>query len=112
MLDKFQLAVQTIRKERNILQMLNKSTIFCKLGFQNVLFSGVCLAMCGESKAAAVRSAKKDGEPSVAEHALCNLVKGTALRVLGKLDEDRTCLEFGRLKILFLKTNLACSIVS
>lgn len=32
----------------------------------------------------------------MAEHALCNLVKGTALRVLGKLDEDRTCLEFGR----------------
>lgn len=32
--------VELHRKERNILQMLNKSTIFCKLGFQNVLFSG------------------------------------------------------------------------
>jgi hypothetical protein len=42
------------------------------------------------------------------EHALCNLIKGTALRELGKLDEARPCLEFVRETTCFVENELFC----
>ena len=40
------------------------------------------------------------------ELALCNLIKGTALRELGKLDEAHTCLEFVREETCYVETEL------
>ena len=40
------------------------------------------------------------------ELALCNLIKGTALRELGKLDEAEICLEFVRKETCYVEREL------
>lgn len=60
----------------------------------------------GDEKGSQELSEDDEEEPAEDEHALCNLIKGTALRELGKLDEARSCLEFVREETCYVETEL------
>ncbi|XP_024365205.1 uncharacterized protein [Physcomitrium patens] len=60
----------------------------------------------GDEKGSEDLSEDDEEETPEDEHALCNLIKGTALRELGKLDEARISLEFVRETTCYVQTEL------
>jgi hypothetical protein len=62
----------------------------------------------GDEQGSEELSEDEEQEAADDELALCNLIKGTAFRELGKLDEARPCLEFVRDTTCYVETELFC----